>query len=79
MNGGKLRFGMPQRLEQGARGAETPLDPGGLTGEQVAAGVRKGRPGQSAASAGPLPVVWRSSCAVVSRNSLRGTTASTMP
>ena len=58
---GKMRLGMAQDFEQRPGGTQAPLDPAGLTGEEKAAGVREGRPAQSAASPGLLPVVCRSS------------------
>ena len=61
MNCWKVCFGMTQCFEQGSGGTEAPLDSAGLSGKQEAAGVREGRPAQSAASPGLLPVVCRNS------------------
>src|SRR6266480_5670638 len=65
--------------EEPLGGSEAPFDAAGLSGEEEAAGVREGQPAQSAASTGRRPAMWRSSWAVVSRSSLRGTTMSTIP
>ena len=71
-----MALGMAQNVEQPLGRPEAPFDATGLSREKNVAGVFEG---QSAASAGQAPVMWRSSCAAVSRNSPRGTTASIIP
>src|SRR6266496_1338784 len=76
VDGRKVPLGMAQHVEQPLGRAEAPFDAGRLSCEKKLAGVFEG---QSAASAGQEPVMWRSSCAAVSRSSPRGTTASIIP
>jgi hypothetical protein len=54
----KMPLGMAEHVEQPLGGTETPFDPRGLSSEEKLAGVFEG---QSAASAGQAPVMWRSS------------------
>ena len=72
----KVALRMAQYVEEPLGGAEAPFDATGLSGKEVLDGVFEG---QSAASAGQAPVMCRSSCAAVSRNSPRGTTVSIIP
>src|SRR2546427_1296373 len=75
----KVPVGSPQHVQQPLGRPEAPLDAAPLSREEKAAGVLEGQPAQSAASAGRRPAMCRSNWAVVSRSSLRGTTASTIP
>src|SRR5205823_14989550 len=79
VDGGEVPLGMAQHVQEPLGRSEAPLDAAPLSCEEKAAGVLEGQPAQSAASAGARPAMWRSSWPVVSRSSLRGTTASTMP
>ena len=76
VNGGKMALGAAKRVEESLGRPEAPFDATGLSGKEILAGVFEA---QSAASAGHAPVICRSSCAVVSRSSPRGTTASIIP
>src|SRR2546430_1257024 len=75
----KAALGMAQHAQEPLGWPEAPFDAAPLSREEKAAGVLEGQPAQSAASAGRRPPMWRSNWAVVSRSSLRGTTASTTP
>src|SRR5439155_6331264 len=79
VHGGEMPLGMTQHAQEPLGRSEAPFDAAPLSREEKAAGVLEGQQAQSAASAGCRPPMWRSNWAVVSRSSLRGTTASTIP
>src|SRR6185503_18780723 len=76
VDAGEVPLGMAQSVEQTLGRAKAPLDAAGLSLEEKLGGRCEL---QSATSAGRAPVMCRSSCAVVSRSSPRGTTASSIP
>src|SRR5713101_9655543 len=69
MNRGKVPLRMAQHVQEPLGRPEAPLYAASLSREEKAAGVLEGQPGQSAASAGCRPAMWRSSWAVVSPRS----------
>src|SRR5439155_26026438 len=76
VDGREMTLWMTEHVEETLGRTEAPLDATRLSCEEKLAGVFEG---QSAASAGQAPVMCRNSCASVSRNSPRGTTASIIP